>query len=90
MVAPCRGLTGGGFIPPFGGINPPLHPFGRVKPPVPCGFKFRIPEGSQPFFSEFEGAEDGSCFVLALFVFAGGDGVGHDAGSGLQVGGLYL
>ena len=44
----------------------------------------------QPFFGEFEGAEDGAGLVLALVVFAGGDGVGHDAGAGLQVGGFIF
>ncbi len=44
----------------------------------------------QPFFGEFKGAEDGPCLILALFVFAGGDRVGHDAGAGLQVGGFIF
>ena len=50
------------------------------------GSKFRIPEASQPFFGEFEGAEDGAGFVQAFLVFAGGDGVGDDAGAGLHAG----
>ena len=45
-----------------------------------------ISQGAQTFFSEFKGAEDGACLVLALFVFAGGDRIGYDAGAGLQVG----
>ena len=45
---------------------------------------------SQPFFREFKGAEDGSGFILAFLVFAGGDGVGHDSGASLQVGGFVF
>ena len=52
--------------------------------------KSAISGSSQPFFGEFESAEDGSCLVLTLLVFAGGDGVGHDSGSGLQVGGFIF
>jgi hypothetical protein len=40
----------------------------------------------QPFFSEFKRTEDGAGLILALVVFARGDGVRHDAGAGLQVG----
>ena len=50
-------------------------PLGRGKPDTIVNFKFRILEGSQPFFGEFEGAEDGAGFILALLVFSGGGGV---------------
>lgn len=40
----------------------------------------------QPFFGDFEGLEHGFGFVHGLFVFEGGDGIGHDARAGLEVG----
>ena len=44
----------------------------------------------QPSLADLEGLQDGLGFVQAFLVFAGGDGVGHDAGSGLQVGGFIF
>ena len=55
-----------------------------------CAIGYQLSTFLQSFFSEFKGAEDGACFILAFFVFAGGDGVGHDAGSSLQVGGFVF
>src|SRR5208283_1248348 len=43
-----------------------------------------FPKPLQSFFGELEGAEDGAGFVLAFLVFAGGDGVGDDAGAELR------
>ena len=40
----------------------------------------------QTFLGEFESAQDGASLVHALVVLARGDGVGDDAGTGLQVG----
>jgi hypothetical protein len=48
--------------------------------------KSRSKLGSEAVFSKLKGTQDGPCLVLALFIFAGGNGVGHNAGAGLQVG----
>jgi hypothetical protein len=49
-------------------------------------FDSQLSTSLQSFFGELESAEDGAGLVHALVVFAGGDGIGDDAGAGLQVG----